>query len=418
MSPGSSTTESSGPLTVEEHLSLVLARITPLPTQPRTLLEASGLPVAADVLAPRAVPVFDNSAMDGYAVRRDDVGSALPQRPVALPVTAEIHAGDAPPHALAPGTAMRIMTGAPVPDGADAVVPVEWTDGGADRVSILKPPTAGEHVRRAGEDVAKGDVLLRAGAVVGPRQLGLLAGVGVDQVETAPRPRVVIMSTGAELVEPGRPLGPGQIHDSNSYLLTAAVRALGAIAYRVPATADDPDAFREALDDQLVRADLVITSGGVSKGTRDVVKAALRDDPGMWFGEVAMQPGKPQGFGLVGEDRTPLFALPGNPVSTYISFEVFVVPALRRLVGRTPESRPLYRAELTEPVKSIAERRQFLRGRFVADQRGSRVTPVGGPGSHLLGALAEANALIVLDEALTGVEAGETVPVMLLDREY
>jgi molybdopterin molybdotransferase len=310
------------------------------------------------------------------------------------------------------------MTGAPMPPGADSVVPVEWTDGGADRVSVMKPATVGEHVRRAGEDVDKGDVLLTAGSVLGPRQVGLLAGVGVDSVETAPRPRVVIMSTGAELVEPGRPLGPGQIHDANSYLLTAAVRATGAIAYRVPATADDVDAFRQALDDQLIRADLVITSGGVSKGTRDVVKAALRGDPEMWFGEVAMQPGKPQGFGLVGDDRTPLFALPGNPVSTYISFEVFVAPALRRLVGRKPESRPLYRAELTDSVRSIPERRQFLRGRFVADQDGSRVTPVGGPGSHLLGSLAGSNALIVLDESLTGVEAGQTVPVMLLDREY
>jgi molybdopterin molybdotransferase len=356
--------------------------------------------------------------MDGYAVVRDDLVSALPQRPVVLPVVAEIHAGDAPPRSMVRGTAMRIMTGAPLPPGADAVVPVEWTDGGAERVSVMKPPTAGEHVRRAGEDVEKGDVLLRAGSVLGPRQLGLLAGVGVEHVETAPRPRVVIMPTGAELVEPGRPLGPGQIHDANSYLLTAAVRATGAIAYRVPATADDVDAFRVALEDQLIRADLVITSGGVSKGTRDVVKAALRDDPEMWFGEVAMQPGKPQGFGLVGADRTPLFALPGNPVSTYISFEVFVAPALRRMVGRAPVSRPLYRAELTEPLTSIPERRQFLRGRFVADQDGSRVTPVGGPGSHLLGALADANALIVLDETLTGAEAGQTVPVMLLDREY
>jgi molybdopterin molybdotransferase len=410
--------EPSAPLTVEEHLARVLERVRPLPAEPRPLLEAAGLPVAADVLAPRSVPVFDNSAMDGYAVVRDDLVSALPQRPVVLPVVAEIHAGDAPPRSMVRGTAMRIMTGAPLPPGADAVVPVEWTDGGAERVSVMKPPTAGEHVRRAGEDVEKGDVLLRAGSVLGPRQLGLLAGVGVEHVETAPRPRVVIMPTGAELVEPGRPLGPGQIHDANSYLLTAAVRATGAIAYRVPATADDVDAFRVALEDQLIRADLVITSGGVSKGTRDVVKAALRDDPEMWFGEVAMQPGKPQGFGLVGADRTPLFALPGNPVSTYISFEVFVAPALRRMVGRAPVSRPLYRAELTEPLTSIPERRQFLRGRFVADQDGSRVTPVGGPGSHLLGALADANALIVLDETLTGAEAGQTVPVMLLDREY
>ncbi|HEX7738800.1 MAG TPA: gephyrin-like molybdotransferase Glp [Marmoricola sp.] len=410
-----------GPVTVGAHLDEVLAGIEQLRPYSHTLLEATGLPLAGDIVAPRSLPVFDNSAMDGYAVRAADVAAATAQAPVELPVTDEILAGDPRPHSLQPGTAMRIMTGAPIPFGADAVVPVEATDGGARRVRITAGADVGAHVRTVGDDVAAGDVILRAGDVLGPRQLGLLAGVGIGTVEVAPRPRVVVMSTGAELVEPDRPLPAGSIYDSNSYLLTAAVRATGAVAYRVRATSDDPRQFLEALEDQLVRADVVITTGGVSKGTRDVVKAALRSEPRMRFREVAMQPGKPQGFGKVGDNNaggTPLFALPGNPVSSYVSFEVFVAPALRKLVGREPYCRPLFRARLAEPVRSIPGRRQFLRGRFAAGPSGPEVTPVGGHGSHLLGGLGAANALIVLAEDLEGLDAGADVPVMLLDREY
>ena len=406
-----------GPVSVSDHLDEVLAHISPLMPYSHPLLEAAGLPLAKDIVAPLSLPVFDNSAMDGYAVRAADVAGASAEHPVELPVTDEILAGDPRPHSLQPGSTMRIMTGAPVPAGADAVVPVEATDGGARRVRISAPAVLGAHVRPVGDDVTAGDVILRAGDVLGPRQIGLLAGVGVGAVEVAPRPRVVVMSTGAELVEPGRPLPPGSIHDSNSYLLTAAVRATGAVAYRVHATSDEPEQFLEALEDQLVRADLVITSGGVSKGTRDVVKAALRSEPGMHFREVAMQPGKPQGFGHVG-DGTPLFALPGNPVSSYVSFEVFVAPALRKMIGREPHSRPLFRAALAEPVRSIPGRRQFLRGRFGTGRSGPAVTPVGGHGSHLLGGLGAANALIVLGEDVEGLDAGASVAVMLLDREF
>lgn len=405
------------PIGVDEHLAEILAGVTLLAPDAQPLLEATGLPLAADVVAPRSLPVFDNSAMDGYAVRAEDVAVATEVDPVELPVTDEILAGDPRPHSLRPGSALRIMTGAPMPSGADAIVPVEATDAGARRVRITVPAAPGAHVRRAGEDIVAGDVLLRAGDVLGPRKVGLLAGVGIERVRVAARPRVVVMSTGAEIVEPGRPLPAGSIFDSNSYLLTAAVRATGAVAYRVRATSDEPSQFLEALEDQLVRADLIITTGGVSKGTRDVVKAALSGEQRMRFREVAMQPGKPQGFGHVGEN-TPLFALPGNPVSSYVSFEVFVAPALRKMIGREPHSRPLFRATLAEPVRSIPGRRQFLRGRFANGPSGPAVTPVGGHGSHLLGGLGAANALIVLGEDIEGLDAGVSVPVMLLDREY
>jgi len=405
-------------VSVDDHLSRILGRIRPLAPYSHSLLDAVGRPTVADVIARRPLPSFDNSSMDGYAVRAADVATAAPNAPVSLPVVADIHAGDGASRVLKPGTAMRIMTGAPVPAGADAIVPVEATDSGVVQVQVMGTATAAAFIRRVGEDIAAGDVVLPAGTVVGPRHVGLLAGLGIDRIEVRPRPRVVVISTGAELVEPGRPLGPGAIHDANSYLLTAAVRATGAIAYRVALDDDDPRRFLAAMDDQLVRADLVVTTGGVSKGTRDVVKEALRPTGTVWFGEVGMQPGKPQGFGLVGEDGIPLFALPGNPASAYVSFEVFVAPALRRMIGRTPESRPLFRAVLGEAVRSMPGKRQFLRGDVTLGPGGAKVVPVGGPGSHLLGGLGAANALIVLDEATTSVDAGTPVPVMLLDRDY
>jgi len=285
-------------------------------------------------------------------------------------------------------------------------------------VLINEAPREGQHIRRAGEDVREGEVLLKAGDRIDARRVGLLASVGCGRVVSRPRPRVVIMSTGSELVEPGGPLARDQIYDANSYLLAAAARHAGAIAYRVSATPDDPETFVEVLSDQLVRADVVVTSGGVSKGSHDVVKEALASLGTVWFGEVAMQPGKPQGFGLVGEDSTPIFTLPGNPVSSYVSFELFVVPALRKMTGRTPLSRSLVRAQLASTVTSIPGKRQFLRGRFEAKVGGSVVTPVGGAGSHLMNGLAQANALIVLGEDVTSAQQGTDVPVMLLDRDF
>jgi molybdopterin molybdotransferase len=404
--------------TVDEHVERILESVLPLHPYDQPLLEALGLPVCEDITAPMDLPAFDNSAMDGYAVYFDDVATASEDHPVHLPVVGEMAAGQTRLFALSPGTAVRIMTGAPVPQGADAVVPVEWTDGGVAAVRITKAPTCGQHVRRRGEDVLTGDVLLEDGSVLGPRQLGLLASVGRAQVASRPRPRVVIMSTGSELREPGTALNHDSIYDANSYMLAAAARTAGAIAYRVGIVSDDPNEFRDALSDQLVRADLVVTSGGVSKGAYDVVKEVLAELGTVSFGEVAMQPGKPQGFGFVGEDSTPIVTLPGNPVSSYVSFEVFVLPAIRRMMGRLPYRRPMVRALTSVGFSSAPGRRQFVRAQFEIDGKGAHVSPVGGHGSHLMGDLSEANALIVVPEDVTSVAPGSQVQVLVLDRDF
>ncbi len=404
--------------TVDEHIERILDVVDPLPPYDQPLLEALGLPVSEQVASTVDLPGFDNSAMDGYAVCFDDVATADPDRPVHLPVVGEVAAGQTTIFAMSPGTAVRIMTGAPVPQGADTVVAVEQTDGGVATVRINEAPTLGKHIRRRGEDVLSGDVLMEEGTVLGPRQLGLLASIGRATVSARPRPRVVIMSTGSELREPGTPLGHDSIYDANSYMLAAAARNAGAIAYRVGIVSDDPQEFTDALSDQLVRADLVVTSGGVSKGQYDVVKEVLSELGTVAFGEVAMQPGKPQGFGVVGEDATPIFTLPGNPVSSYVSFEVFVAPAVRRMMGRTPYRRPLVRAMCDKAFSSVPGKRQFVRGLFEIDPKGAHVAPVGGHGSHLLGDLSDANALIVVPEDVERVEAGSMVQVMVLDRDH
>ena len=403
---------------VDEHLKRILDSIDTLPAYDQPLLEVMGLPIAEDIMAPLPLPAFDNSGMDGYAVVHHDVASASEQRPVHLPVVGEIAAGAATIMAMSPGTAVRIMTGAPVPQGCDAIVPVEWTDGGTSAVVIVQAPEVGQHIRRAGEDVAVGDRLVSEGDLIGPRQIGLLASVGTSRVASRPRPRVVVISTGDELREPGEKLGSDSIYDGNSYMLAAAARAAGAIAYRVGIVRDDHEGFAEALSDQLVRADVVVTSGGVSKGAYDVVKEVLQEQGTVRFDEVAMQPGKPQGFGFVGEDSTPIFTLPGNTVSSYVSFEVFVLPALRKMMGRKVLSRPLMRATTTAPLRSFQGKRQYVRARYEVGGEGATVTPVGGHGSHLVGDLSQANALVVLAEEQTTVAPGQPVPVLLLDRDF
>ncbi|QLQ09710.1 MAG: molybdopterin molybdotransferase MoeA [Nocardioidaceae bacterium] len=410
---------SAEPLTsVDEHLDEILAAINPLPPYDQPLIEALSLPICESIVSPIDLPSFDNSAMDGYAVCFADVASASEDHPVTLPVTGEVAAGQTKLFAMSPGTAVKIMTGAPVPQGADSVVPYEWTDRGVAHVRISKAPELGQHLRRRGEDVKEGDLVLEDGRLLGARQIGLLASIGRAQVSARPRPRVVVMSTGSELREPGTALGHDSIYDSNSYMLAAAVRAAGAIAYRVGMVTDDPQEFADALSDQLVRADMVVTSGGVSKGDYDVVKEVLSDLGTVTFREVAMQPGKPQGFGFVGEDSTPIFTLPGNPVSSFVSFEAFVLPAIRRMMGRLPYRRPLVRALLTKGLSAPAGRETYARGTFEIDGKGAHVTPAGSHGSHLLGDLSDANALIVIDAETTHIPAGEHVQVMVLDRDY
>ncbi len=420
--------------TVDEHLALVLGATSPLPPVELALLDALDLACADDVHAPLRLPRFDNSAMDGYAVHTADVEGATDATPVTLPVVGEIGAGQSPEPVseLAPGAAAKIMTGAPMPAGADTVVPYEWTDAGAEHVRIDRAPELRQHVRAAGEDVTEGDLLVEAGTSLGPRHLGLLASVGSSVVRVRPRPRVAIVSTGSELREPGAPLVDGAdddaIYDGNSYLLAGAVQRVGATPVRVGLVPDRPEAFLAALDELLPTVDLVVTSGGISMGDFDVVKAALRPVGTVWFGGLAMQPGKPQGFGHLvdpsskseSERQVPFFALPGNPVSSYLSFEMFVRPVLRRMMGLTPESRRPVTARLTHAVTSPPGRRQFLRGVITIGDDGTSVTevaPVGGSGSHLVGDLAASDALIVVPEDVTAVAAGEPVTVIRLDQD-
>jgi molybdopterin molybdotransferase len=403
-------------ITVAEHLARILDVVQPLAPLQLGLMDAHGCVLTEDVVAPAPLPAFDNSSMDGYAVRAADVAGAREDRPVVLPVTGDVAAGPASPLRVQPGVCVRIMTGAMMPAGADAVVPLEWTDGGVAQVIVTRPAPAGAHVRTVGEDVAAGEVVLASGTHLGAVQIGLAAAVGRSRVLVRPRPRVVVVSTGSELAEAGSPLTPGRIYDSNSLALTAAALEAGAIAYRVGIVPDDPRQLAATLEDQLVRADLLVTSGGVSVGAYDVVKEVLSRLGTVQFDKVAMQPGMPQGFGTIGPDSTPVFGLPGNPVSALVSFEAFVRPALRKMLGATPIERPRVRGVTTKVLTSPAGKRSFLRVALEVKKGAYVVTPVSGPGSHLLAGLSRANALAVVPEDVEKVAVGEPVDVLVLER--
>lgn len=434
--------------TVEEHREAILASVTAGAPRRVPLEDAVGLVLAGDVRAVMPLPPFDNSAMDGYAVRVADVAAASSRHPAVLRVIADLPAGSGEDPDLRPGTCARIMTGAPVPSGAEAVVPVEASDGGTDVVAITEPARPGQHVRRASEDVAIGDRVLRAGTPLGSVHLAAAAATGSGTVLAHPRPRVAVLSTGSELRAPGEvgAMRRGLIPDSNSFLLAAAVEDAGCEAVRIGAVPDDPAVLGAVLDALLSEGDLpgrarppsvgpvdaIITSGGVSVGAYDVVKALFSspegDDPGSpgrWpatgvgFTSVAMQPGKPQGFGgLVRSDGAwvPVFAVPGNPVSAFVSFEVFVRPALGTMRGLPASSldREVVAARAVRGWRCPPGRRQYIPVRL--DRAGDRwiVEPAGprGSGSHLAVTLAAANGLGVVDAAVEEVRPGDTVPVM------
>ncbi|MGH2406695.1 MAG: molybdopterin molybdotransferase MoeA [Candidatus Limnocylindrales bacterium] len=411
-------------ISVEAALARMLDGVEALPSEAVAVDEAAGHVLAVPLSTLVTLPPWDNSAMDGFAVRSADVEGATPDGPVTLRVVGEIAAGHAPTVSVATGEAARILTGAMLPEGADAVVPVEETDapeGVADlpeRVGIRAPANTGQHVRRAGSDFHAGELLLGAGRRVTPQSLALVVAGGHGVLTVHRRPRVVVLATGDELVAPGERLGPGQIHDSNSPGLAAQARATGADVRRLGVARDTLDAVEGALRDAIAWADVVVCSGGVSVGAHDVVRLAFERLGRVELWRVAVQPGKPLAFGRAAAPdgrHALLFGLPGNPVSSFVTFEIFVRPVLRALAGdREPTSRSIVRAHLAEAVTKGHGRRAFLRVSLRLDPGppgGLIAALAGGQGSHQLSALAAADGLAVVAENVDGLPAGSEVEV-------
>jgi len=392
----------------------VLERLRPLPAREVPLGDALGCVLADDVTAAEDLPPFANSAMDGFAVRAADLAGASDHAPIALEVTGEVFAGTARLPTVQAGGAARIMTGGPLPPGADAVVPVEQAAVDGDAVRIRLAPGERQFVREAGEDVRAGTVVLERGRVLDPAAVGMLASVGRRLVPVHPKPTVTVVSTGDELVDPGDPLGPGQIRDSNSWLLVAQARAAGADAFRCGKLRDDPDALRRGFALAAAEGDLVLTSGGVSVGERDYTKQVLAELGDVRSFRVAMQPGMPQAFGFAA--GTPLYGLPGNPVSCFVVFELLVRPALRRLAGHPDDrlDRPRVVARLGEPVRSPPGKVSFLRVRLQVGDDGLVATLTGHQGSGVLSSCVAADGLAVVPAERRELDAGAAVQVVLL----
>ena len=398
---------------VEQHradVAELLAELADRPTEEVSIhREVLGRVLARDVVAPAPLPRFRNSQMDGFAVRAVDVASAGPDTPVTLPVVGDLAAAPGEPDPLEPGTAVRIMTGAPVPEGADAVVPVEDTDhvtfngvhDSVTKVEVVRGRDAGEFLREPGSDVAEGAVVLRAGTVLGPHHVAAAAACGIARLTVRVPVSVAIVSTGSELVAPDGVPGPGQIWDANGPALAAAVRAAGGRVGLRLTVPDEPKIVRMGLERAAALCDVVLTTGGVSQGAYEVVKEAL---PEVTFRSVAMQPGGPQGLGRIG--GKPVLTFPGNPVSAQVSFVVFLRDILRQ-AGSLPPVEPVS-AVLDAAVGSPDGKRQLLRGRWVAGA-GARVAVVGGPGSHLVASMAAADVLIDVPAAATTLSEGAEV---------
>jgi len=400
-----------GLVPVEEARERILSQIKPLQPLELPLQEAEGCVLADDVVAPGDIPDFASSAMDGFAVRSSDVAGATPSSPVELRIVGRALIGRRPESTVGGGESLRIATGAPVPAGADAVVPIENCEVVADTVRILGPWPEGKHVRPAGEDVRGGEVILKAGRRIGAPELGLLATAGFSHPLVHPRPRVVVLSTGDELIPPGQTPEFGQVRDSNGYLLFGALREAGAVPVMAGIVRDEVEDLREVVFSHLVQADAFVSSGGVSVGERDVVKAAFFRRGEMDFYKVAMQPGMPQGFGHV--EGKPFFGLPGNPVSVFVSFEVFIRPVLRKMMGRRQLFRPEVTARLDADVSGPIGKTQFARVRVRRTEEGWIATPTGARGSNLIATVTRANGLAIVPPGVETAAAGTEVDVVV-----
>ena len=396
-------------LTVDDARRRVLDAVAPVAAVDVRVADARGLVLATDLVAPHPLPRFDNSAMDGYAVRGDDVGSASPEQPVALPVVGEVRAGDPGEVMIEPGCAARIMTGAPIPPGADAVVPVEATSESDGKVVITEPAARGRHVRPAGEDVRAGEVLVRAGTELAAGELALLASTGLSPVSVRRPPRVAVVVTGDELVEPEATPGPGQIRDSNTVALRALVAEAGAEVVPFPAVRDTKADVVDVLARAAELSDVIVSSGGVAVGRYDFVKDAVEELGGIDLWRVAMQPGRPLVLGWVA--ATPFLGLPGNPVSSHVGFEQFVRPAIRKMRGCRSLLRPTVTATLTESISKPPGRLHFVRVRLERDTGGWAATPTGPQGSHIQSSLVECSGVARFERESSSLDAGAEVVV-------
>ncbi|WP_099041942.1 gephyrin-like molybdotransferase Glp [Mycobacterium neglectum] len=419
----------------EQQARVAAAAVAPRPVRV-AIAEAQGLMCAEEVVTERPLPGFDQAAIDGYAVRSVDVlgvgtgdeddggdsdvrAATGSDGEVSLPVIGSIEAGARTPSRLQPRQAARVQTGAPMPTLADAVLPLRWTDGGDARVTVLRGVRSGAYVRRTGDDVQPGDVAVRAGAIIGPAQVGLLAAVGRDRVLVHPKPRLSVLCVGGELVDISRTPGNGQVYDVNSYALAAAGRDAGAEVNRVGIVDTDPKALRDVVEGQINRAEAVVIAGAVGGAAAEGVRAVLAELGEMEVARIAMHPGSVQGFGQLGRDGVPVFLLPANPVSALVVFEVMVRPLIRLSLGKRQAHRRIVQARTLSPIGSVAGRKGFLRGQLMRDQDTGEylVQALGGvPGapSHLLATLAEANCLVVVPSEAEQIRTGEIVDVAFL----
>ncbi|MCA9951195.1 MAG: molybdopterin molybdotransferase MoeA [Anaerolineales bacterium] len=408
-------------LTVKEALNNVLAGVSVLPVETIPLMEALGRVLAADVVAHDSLPPFANSSMDGYAMRAEDIVTASETNPVTLVVVADIAAGTMPDIDLTAGTAARIMTGAPLPPGADAVVPVEDTNEpwrATERplpthIQIKRSVQAGAYVRHPGEDIVAGTIVLNAGHILRPQAIGVLASLGVSRVAVYRRPRVCILATGDELLEVERPLTPGKIRNSNGYAQAAQVAALGAVPVQLGIARDTEADVRAKLQGGVdAHVDLFVSSAGVSVGAYDVVKSVLEQSGRVGFWRVRMRPGKPLAYGTYA--GIPYLGLPGNPVSAMVSFERFARPAILKMSGYTQLERPQVTAVVDEEIHSDG-RESYIRAIVSRSESGYHAVTTGGQGSHMMTSLVKANALLIVPETVKHVPVGANLQAMMLD---